>query len=138
MTSPLGAAVYGEVTLGQEVFEIEAKLLLEKTFGSLVVVSNTVLESEWEHEKWADDKGVFEQTLGLNHQLSPSFLIGVETLLEIEFDDWAETGDPLIYAGPSASYRTEKWWVTTSPIFQLTSEDHEAGLMWRTLVGIPF
>lgn len=136
--APVGAALYAEVSLGQEVFELEAKLLLEKSLGRTLLVANTVLESEWEHEQWADDKGVFEQTIGVSHQITPRVMLGAEGLLEIEIEDWEEAGDPLLYLGPNASVRSEKWWITTSPLFQLSSEEGEPNLSWRTLIGIPF
>ncbi|MGD9547920.1 MAG: hypothetical protein AB7V45_10290 [Candidatus Krumholzibacteriia bacterium] len=138
VTSALGTAIYGEVHLGQEKFALEGKLLLEKQWGATSVVANTILEAEWEDEDWIEDKGVFEQTLGLSRQISPMVMFGAEALYQVEFADWSETGDALLHAGPNLSVRSGGWWMTTAPLFQLSDEDGEPGLMWRTLIGILF
>lgn len=137
-TSALGTALYGEVAIGAEKFALEAKLLLEKPLGPVVLVANTVLEAEWEDEDWAEDVGVFEQTLGLSWEASPSFMLGFEGLLEKEFPDWGEGSDAVGWFGPSASLRLPAFWVTTAPLFQATDRDDEPGLAWRTLVGVDF
>ncbi len=138
VTSALGTAIYGEVHLGQEKFALEGKLLLEKQWGATSVVANTILEAEWEDEDWIEDKGVFEQTLGVSRQLSPMVMFGAEALYAVEFADWSETGESLLHAGPNLSVRSAGWWTTTAPLFQLSQEDGEPDLMWRTLIGIPF
>lgn len=137
-TSALGVAIYGEVTLGPQVCELEGKLLLEKNLGSLVLVANSILEAAWEDEDWGQDEGKFEQTLGLSGQLSPRVLLGAEALYEVAFPDWSETAESLFYAGPTASVRSRGWWLTTAPLMQLSDQSDQPDLMWRTLVGVPF
>lgn len=138
MTSPLGAALYGEVAIGAEKFALEAKLLLEKPLGPFVAVANTVIEAEWEDVDWVEDVGTFEQTLGLSWEASPSFMLGAEGLIEKEFPGWENGPDAVAWAGPSASLRLPAFWVTTSPLFQVTDEADEPDLKWRTLVGFDF
>lgn len=137
MTSPLGIAVYGEVTLGEQVCELEGKLLLEKNLGPLVLVANSILEAAWEDEDWGQDEGKFEQTLGLSRQLSPQLLFGAEALYEVAFPDWSDTAESLLYAGPGVSFRSRGWWLTTAPLLQLSDRSDQPDLMWRTLVGFP-
>ena len=138
MTSALGVAIYGEVTLGPQVCELEGKLLLEKNLGPLVLVANSILEAAWEDEDWGQDEGKFEQTLGLSRQLSPKLLFGAEALYEVAFPDWSDTGESLFYAGPTASVRSRGWWLTPTPLLQLSDQSDQPDLMWRTLVGVPF
>ena len=135
--SALGVAAYSEVAIGAESFTLEAKLLLEKPLGAVTLVANTVIEAEWEGEDWTEDTGVFEQTLGLGWELSPSLTLGAEGVLEKEFPDWNGGDGAVAWAGPSASLRLPAFWVTTAPLFQVTDRD-EPNLEWRTLVGFDF
>lgn len=138
MTSALGVALYGEVAIGAEKLALEAKLLLEKPLGPFVAVANTVIEAEWEDVDWVEDVGTIEQTLGLSWEASPSLMFGAEGFVEKEFPGWESGPDAVAWAGPSASLRLPAFWVTTSPLFQVTDEADEPGLKWRTLVGFDF
>jgi Family of unknown function (DUF6662) len=137
-SSALGSALYGEIALGQDILKFEGKLLLEKHAGSLVYVSNTILEAEWEDANWVTKKGEFAQTLGASYQVSPKLMFGMEMLYEIEMDDWSDAEDPLLFIGPNATYRSRHWWITTSPLYQLTSVESATNLQWRVLLGFPF
>ena len=57
---------------------------------------------------------------------------------EIEYDDWDTWGDHLLYAGPNASYRADQWWVTLTPLVQLTDTESEPNFQLRLLFGIDF
>jgi len=137
-TSAVGAALYGEVALGQEKFAVEAKLLLEKPLGRMLLVGNTVFEGEWEDTDWVENVAKFAQTLGLNLELSPRLMLGLEGVYEVEFADMSDAGPSLLHLGPSLAVRAPSVWLVTSPLFQLTDEDSEPDLLWRTLVGFPF
>lgn len=135
---PLGLALYGEVKFGDELFELEGKILAQKNISNVILAYNATIEAEWEGENYDEDKGVFEQTFGASYQFSPSFSAGVEALHEIEFDDWSETGDDVVYLGPNASYRADGWWVTVTPLFQVTDEAGEANFQTRMIFGMDF
>lgn len=135
---PFGLSLYGEVSLGQEKFEVEGKVLLEKLHGPWSVALNLILESEWEEEDWVEDKGVLEQSAGVSYQFSPRVFLGAEILNEMEISDWSEMGDAVMWAGPNLALRGTKAWVLVSPLVQLTDEASEPGLMVRTLIGFPF
>ena len=138
VSDPLGVALYGEVKLGDEVFELEGKILLQKDIGSWTIAYNATIEAEWEHERYADDKGEFAQSAGVSYQFSPSLSAGVEFLHEIEFDDWEHTGDSVVYFGPNASYRGEGWFITVTPMFQMTGVDAEPDYLTRMIFGVHF
>ncbi len=137
-TSPVGVALYGEVAVGAEKFALEAKLLLEKPLGPVVLVSNTVLEAEWEGEDWVEDVGTFEQTVGLGWDMSPSLLLGVEGQLEKELPGWKGGEPTIVWAGPSASLRLPAFWVTAATLLQTTGEGGEPDVKVRTLFGFDF
>jgi len=137
-TDWLGTALYGEFKMGDELIELEGKIIIQKNLGPVVLAYNATLEAEWEGPRYDDDKGLFEQTLGASYQFTPRYLAGVELLHEIEFDDWEETGDSAVYAGPNFSYRAKGWWVTVTQLFQLTDVDGEVDFQTRLLFGADF
>lgn len=135
----LGAALYGEVKLDSELFELEGKILLEKQLAGFVVAYNAIVEAEWEGADWEEDNGAFKQTLAAAYSATPRVSLGAELLHEVGVEDWSETGDALLYAGPNANLMLGRgWWVTTTPLFQLSDEAGEPDLLWRTLVGVTF
>lgn len=137
-TDWIGSALYGEVRVGPEVFALEGKLLLQKNFGPLAVVYNAVVEAEWEGEDYEEQVGVWENTFGLSYQLSPSFTAGVEAVHEVEFEDWSEAGDNVVFVGPNVSFRTKGFYATLAGLFQATDIDGEPEAKIRLLVGFTF
>lgn len=141
VTEFIGSAVYAELKLGDQKLELEGKLILQKNFGPFVVAYNAALEAEWEGERFGyfnERKGTFEQTLGVSYQFSPYFLIGGEFLHEIDFSDWAEAGDSVVYAGPNASFRYDRFYLTTTALVQATGISEEPDFQLRTIFGFHF
>lgn len=140
-TDFIGSAIYGEVLVGEHSLELEGKLLLQKNFGPLRVAYNLVLEAEWEGDKFGDFEernGEFKQTLGVSYDLSKSFSIGAEVVHEIGLPDWSEAGDSVVYAGPNASVRFGKMFVTATALFQVTDVADEPDSQVRLLTGFDF
>lgn len=141
VTDIIGSAVYGEVKLGDQKFELESKLILQKNFGPIVVAYNATLEAEWEGERFGyfnERKGKFEQSLGASYQLTPNFLFGGEFLHEIEFDEWQDVGDSIVYVGPNASFRFGHFFVTTTAMIQATAFVEEPDFQLRSIFGFHF
>jgi hypothetical protein len=137
-TDWIGSALYGEVKLGDEVFVLEGKLLLQKNFGPWVVAYNAIVEAEWEGENYDEEVGVLEQTLGISYQVSPKFFVGLEALHEIEFEEWSDAGDHAVYVGPNASIRWGNSFLTATALFQATDIDEEPDVQTRLIFGIHF
>lgn len=141
VTDIVGSAIYGEMKIGPEKFELEGKFILQKNFGPVVVAYNATLEAEWEGEQFGyfnERTGVFEQTLGVSYQFTPNFLLGGEFLHEIEFSDWKEPGDSIVYVGPNASFRFDRFYVTTTALIQATAIAGEPDFQLRTIFGFHF
>ena len=134
----LGSALYGEVLIGPEKFALEGKLLLQKNFGPLAVVYNAVVEAEWEGDGYDEQVGVWENTFGLSYQISPKFLVGVEALHEVEFEEWSEAGDHVFFVGPNVSYRAKNFFATVAGLLQATDIDGEPEAQVRLLLGFNF
>ncbi|MEW6746024.1 MAG: hypothetical protein AB1486_25065 [Planctomycetota bacterium] len=132
----LGVALYGELKVGDELLATEGKLILQKNFGELITAYNLVVEAEWEGEHYEEDNGKFEQTFGASLPLSRRLRAGIEMLHEIEREDWAEWADHVVYAGPNLSYGGGDWWITLSPLFQLTDVDGEVDFQTRLIFGV--
>lgn len=137
-TDPVGLALYGELKFGDELLEVEGKLIAEKNFGKAALAYNATMEAEWEHSHYDEDNGEFQQTLGLSYQFSPRFLAGIELLHEIPMEDWRGTsGKGIFYAGPNFSYRTSSWWATLTPLFQVSDVEDEPDFQMRLIFGFP-
>ena len=137
-TDPVGLALYGEVKIGDKLFELEGKLIVQKNLGKLSLAYNATIEAEWEGIQLDEDNGEFQQTVGLSYQFSPKFLAGVELLHEIAIPDWrGASGKGIFYAGPNFSYRTPKWWATLTPLFQISDVEDEPDFQMRLIVGFP-
>ncbi len=136
VADPIGSALYGEVKIGDQVFELEGKILLQKDIGAWTFAYNLVLEAEWEGSDYEEDKGVIEQVFGASYQINPNWSVGGELLHEVEFDDWEHTGPSVVYLGPVVAYRAKTWWMTLTQLFQVTDIDSEADFQTRVLFGI--
>ena len=138
IVDPLGTALYGELKIGDELIEFEGKLLLQKNLGAWIFVWNGVFVAEWEGGAYQEDKGKLEQTAGASYQFNPNWAAGGELIHEVEYDDWSQWGDHVVYAGPNVSYRSRSWWVTVTPMFQLTDIAGEPDFLTRVIFGIVF
>jgi hypothetical protein len=138
VVDPLGLALYGEIKIGDELLALEGKLIAQMEVGKWVLVWNGTIEAEWEGPHLAEDKGELEQTLGASYQLDPSLLVGFELLHEVEYEDWSRWSDHALYAGPNFSYRSRRWWITVTPLLQVTDIDSEPDLQVRMLFGFDF
>ena len=142
MTNPttdlLGSALYGEFRGGPDELELESKIILQKNLGRFVFAYNATLEAKWEGERFEEKGGEIAQSLGVSYEVTPSFLVGAELLHEIELPDWSEAGDSIVYGGPNLSYRRDNWWVTLTPLAQLTDLSSEVAVQTRLIFGFHF
>jgi len=134
---PIGLALYGEIKIGDELLELEGKLIAQKNFGKLTLAYNAIIEAEWEGKHFDEDNGALQQTFGLSYQFSPKFLAGFELLHEVAIPDWrGASGKGILYVGPNFSYRTENWWATLTPLFQVSDVEDEPDFQMRLIFGI--
>ena len=126
----LGVGLYGEVTVGPAEFELEAKLLLDKKLGSMLLVANLIGEIELEIEAEGDEveaepEGVIAATFGASWELSEHFHAGIELVNENDLAHKKLQHSALLL-GPVISYATEEWWVAASVLPQLPALYHHA------------
>jgi hypothetical protein len=134
----VGVALYGEIKYGNEFVELEGKLLLELELDQVNLLYNFTLEAEWEGESLDDDKGVIENAFAITYQPDPTTTYGIQAIWEIEFPGWNEQGDDVVYVGPSFAWQSDGWWLSVSPLFQVTDIQSEPDVQVRMLFGIDF
>ncbi len=137
-TSFLGSAIYEEIAIGPREIDLESKLILQKNVGRFVIAYNATLEAKWEGSDYSERSGEFAQTLGVSYEVSPSLSVGGELLHEIDLPDWSAAEDSVVYGGPNVSYRHRNWWVTVTPLVQLTDIHSEVDFQTRAIVGFSF
>lgn len=141
VTDLIGSALYAEAKLGDQLFKLEGKVLLQKNFGPIVLVYNGGIEAEWEGdnlEQLDEETGEFKQFFGISYQVTPKFFIGGEFMHELQFADWSTGSAPLLYAGPNASFRHDRYFITTTAMMQVTSVSDESDFQLRAIVGMHF
>lgn len=141
VTDLLGSALYGEIQVGDLKFALESKLLLQKNFGPFVIAYNASFEAEWEGERFGsfeERHAEFQQTLGASYQISPNFLLGGEFLHEITFPEWSEAEDSVVYVGPNASFRYDRYYLTATAMIQATAITEEPDFQLRAIFGFHF
>jgi hypothetical protein len=140
-TDFIGSALYFEALVGEDVLELEGKILLEKNFGPVTVAYNAVIEAEWEGDDFDhlnESNGEFKQTAGVAYDITQSFSAGVEAYHEIALPNWEEAEESVVYAGPNVSFRVGKFFATAAGLWQVTDVDGEADFQLRTIFGFLF
>ena len=144
VTDAIGLGWYNEISIGEDELEFETKLLVHKDIGNWTLAYNLILETELEHVFDVDEEneveGVLEHTLGASYAFGNGDIrAGGELLIESVYEDWESYDDTFVYAGPVVSYQGAKnWWVTVTPMVQLTDNDDEADFMVRMLAGLSY
>lgn len=128
---PIGLAVYFEPAFGDNVRELEAKLLLQKNFfnDTLRLASNINIEDSWEQENGSWSKGsAIEFFAGAAYNITPEWSIGLELNNENDFEGLfggAHAATTAYYLGPTISYVGLPFTVLLGAQFQMPwSSDH--------------
>lgn len=145
VADPLGVGVYFEFGVQAHEFEIEAKLLLDKVIGPVVIAFNTVGEIEVKPQPGGADpeiEGKLIFLLGGSVLIGNHFAIGGEIRQLNQFEDGG-LDHAWLHAGPAVHVRSDRVWATLSVLPQLLdlkSGTHDlssgAALEARLLFGI--
>lgn len=120
---PIGLALYGEVGIGSNEQEYEAKVILDKKFDKFTFASNAVYELEKEVEissnntEWATEHKA-ELNVGLAYAISPKFQITTEhayrnVLVAGKLEHSA------LYSGIGFSYLMDNFWINLTAMPQV-------------------
>ncbi len=103
---------------------LEGKLIVAKDIGKFNIAYNQILKVGINNEGGNED----EYALGLNHEFSPSWKVGLESAGNYTEDKF--------YFGPTVSWASEKFWVGFGALRGLN--DRSDDLRFRLIVGFPF
>lgn len=118
VADPVGLALYGEVTGGTEGVELEAKLIVDKRVGNLLLAFNSTFENEWERAAAWEREVKLENTLGVAYMLG-GLGLGAEVRAHSIFSPEGYEMTAL-FAGPTVSYASKGgWWAAFSVVPQL-------------------
>lgn len=151
----VGVALYGEINVGESgrEFEFEQKLLVHKDIGPWSFAYNLIIETEVERgerdeltgDRENEVEGVLGHAFGISYSINKSWRVGAEAVVESIYEDWSRYEKTTVYAGPSFAYvgngipgTKSNWWVTVTPMFQLSDRDDEPDFMVRMIAGIEF
>jgi hypothetical protein len=149
VTDAVGFGLYGEINVGEHEIEFENKLLLQKDIGDWTLAYNFIVETEVEGigTEDADNEvdGVLGHTFGVSYGFAPSWRVGAEAIVESVYENWSHYEGTTVYAGPNLSYAGGKigsteasWWITVTPVIQLTDEDDEPDYQVRMIAALEF
>jgi len=142
---PVDVGLYGELVEGDTEAELEAKILLQRRFGNLRVDANLWGEYELYYAPQRDV--VLNPTAGATYEITPSFHLGAEGWMRVEFPDPAPhprpyAVGPQAYAGPALLFNFGKVWWSTGVYARVTEVSHTMqpgdpyGPIWgRTIIG---
>lgn len=132
-----GLALYGEATVGVLEEELEAKLILDKRFGKLLLALNLIGELGWENlmPGWRHEQ-VLEASAGAEYAVGAGFHLGLEARVNALWETGTGFVGGAVFVGPVVSYVRPTWWVALSVMPQVTGfgsgtvdglelEDHE-------------
>jgi hypothetical protein len=144
---PVNVALYVEVAELRNEIELEAKVILEKRLGRMVLVTNL-----WaEHELYFSGRRewVLHPTAGATFQFSPALIAGLEYWMSMEIDArhpaWPQGFNPSAqhHLGPTLMLQFSRFWWSTGAYLRLGDWDRAPALgdafgrFWiRTVVGI--
>lgn len=125
VADPFGTALYGEVTIGTDKEELEAKFILDKQFRRLLVAADIVAEYEATTDV-VDGVQEIEQEFKIKSGTGAAYLFdggfgaGIEIRSENIFLKGALAHSSL-FAGPVLSYSSEEYWATLTFLPQVHS-----------------
>jgi hypothetical protein len=144
---PVDVAVYGEVVEFDTELEFEAKILLQKRFGDLILAANLWGEVE---QPYASPTGqvdwVANPTLGATYQVTPVVHLGVEGWMRGEWP-YGNPGrsfalGPHEFVGPTFMFNFGRLWWSTGAYLRADDISHTMtpldnyGPVWvRTIIG---
>jgi hypothetical protein len=116
----LGLALYGEATVGVLEEELEAKLILDKRFGKLLLAVNLIGELEWEKEfgGWLHEQ-ILEASVGSEYAVGAGFHVGVEARVNAVWETGTGFVGGAVFVGPVISYVRPTWWIALSVMPQV-------------------
>jgi hypothetical protein len=122
----VGMALYLEGEGSSSEVEVEAKLILDKRLGNVLVAANLVGAHEWDLSSVTTQREKFvEVDLGAAYFVTPSITVGAEVRdHNVIAEVWESSA---LFAGPAVSFAAETWWAALTVLPQVRNLKKEAG-----------
>lgn len=145
---PLDVGLYGEIAENERELEFEAKLLLARRFGSMLIAANAIGEAEVKYD--GEVEFAVSPTAGISYQVTPAFQPGLEYWSKFKFSDEPDSkrgfnDGPHHYVGPVMLFNFGRAWWSTGAYFRMSDLGHAvvpadkyAPIWFRTVVGVGF
>jgi hypothetical protein len=119
----LGSALYLEGSLGPLEGGVEAKIILDKQLGRVLLAGNLIgeYESEWAVPGEPEAELEAEVSIGAGYFITDEFVAGAEIRQANEFEEAKELESAVVYAGPALAWRQDNWWLAATGLFQLAA-----------------
>ena len=143
---PIDVNLYTELVENQRAFEVEAKVILQRRFGNLRLVTNLTFEEELYYTDQRDHE--LEISLGATYEVLPELHVGLEGWSHTEWPDPSPAVRPYglgphVYLGPTVMFTFGRFFYTCGAYVRLTDFDHGMqpgepyGAVWmRAILGI--
>jgi hypothetical protein len=143
---PVDLAVYGELVELTNLFEIEAKVILQRRVGPLRFAANLWFEREYAYS--GENEWEFNPAAGVVLEKWVTVQPGIEYWMRSEFDD--DKFDSDHFLGPTCMLQFGKiWWSTgayvhvnkphaPAPVPGVPGEPFDGPVWFRTIVGISY
>jgi hypothetical protein len=116
----IGLAFYGELGASPSEAELELKLILDKRIGPWLFALNLVLEPELEFSGAGTGLDFHaDLDVGAAYFITPQLSLGLELRNQNTVSDHEGFEYSVLYAGPTLSFSTRRWWMTVSATPQL-------------------
>ena len=148
----VGSLVYGEISIGEDEFELEGKAVFSKSMGNFILAYNFIVE--WEKEEETEPSGdkeweselVISNTVGISMTLGGGWAAGVEAVSHTDFEhSFSHSEHTAYFAGPNVHLAVAGGWATLTVLKQVDLQEH-TGLEFdghekyevRLVVGVSF
>lgn len=123
VADPLGSSLYLEGALGPTEAEIEAKVILDKRIGQVLLAANLVGEYEWifDEANKTERELAFELNLGGGYFFTDTLFAGLELMSQTELEHAEELENSVLYAGPTFGYSPGSWWMAMTVMPQIVA-----------------
>jgi len=122
---PIGLALYAEVGISSNEYELEGKIIMDKKIGNLTIAANAVYEQEFapgyvnNELEWGKEKKI-EGYLAFAYPLNPKFHLTLENAYKNVFVE-SELEHSALFSGLGFSYVHDTFWVNFTAMPQLAS-----------------
>jgi hypothetical protein len=125
VADPFGLALYAEVGIASNEYELEGKLIVDKRLGDFTLAANGVYELELKPRISGDDtrwekESKAELDLAVAYSFSHRFHLAIESAWKNVFED-GTLQHSAIYAGPGFSYSYDSFWLNFTVLPQIAS-----------------